>query len=101
MLIFQITSSLTAKHVDSKLRAGNKEATDEELERMLDKVMILFRFIHGELGSRRASAVPRQPVSSLPIDTGPGWRLLWTEQGCLWGFSRKSWLTRVCGRLLG
>ena len=25
-------SSLTAKHVDSKLRAGNKEATDEELE---------------------------------------------------------------------
>lgn len=39
---------LTAKHVDSKLRAGNKEATDEELERTLDKIMILFRFIHGE-----------------------------------------------------
>ena len=28
----------TAKHVDSKLRAGNKEATDEELEKMLDKI---------------------------------------------------------------
>lgn len=38
-----------AKHVDSKLRAGNKEATDEELERILDKIMILFRFIHGEM----------------------------------------------------
>lgn len=51
-------SSLTAKHVDSKLRAGNKEATDEELERMLDKVMILFRFIHGELGPRRVRGAP-------------------------------------------
>uniref|UniRef100_A0A452V6T4 Cullin 4A n=1 Tax=Ursus maritimus TaxID=29073 RepID=A0A452V6T4_URSMA len=39
-------AELIAKHVDSKLRAGNKEATDEELERILDKVMIIFRFIH-------------------------------------------------------
>lgn len=37
----------SAKHVDSKLRAGNKEATDEELEKMLDKIMIIFRFIYG------------------------------------------------------
>lgn len=44
------TLALPAKHVDSKLRAGNKEATDEELERILDKIMILFRFIHGEEG---------------------------------------------------
>ncbi|KAG2457287.1 CUL4A protein, partial [Polypterus senegalus] len=36
------------KYVDSKLRAGNKEATDEELERILDKIMIIFRFIHGK-----------------------------------------------------
>lgn len=56
MLIFQTISQqllimtlyFTAKHVDSKLRAGNKEATDEELERILDKIMIIFRFIHGE-----------------------------------------------------
>uniref|UniRef100_A0A8C3YHQ9 Cullin-4A n=1 Tax=Catagonus wagneri TaxID=51154 RepID=A0A8C3YHQ9_9CETA len=41
-------AELVAKHVDSKLRAGNKEATDEELERTLDKVMIMFRFIHGK-----------------------------------------------------
>lgn len=39
---------LLAKYVDSKLRAGNKEATDEELEKMLDKIMIIFRFIYGE-----------------------------------------------------
>uniref|UniRef100_A0A8C1UQC4 Cullin-4A n=1 Tax=Cyprinus carpio TaxID=7962 RepID=A0A8C1UQC4_CYPCA len=38
----------TAKYVDSKLRAGNKEATEEELERILDKIMIIFRFIHGK-----------------------------------------------------
>lgn len=41
----------TAKHVDSKLRAGNKEATDEELEKMLDKIMIIFRFIYGKTWS--------------------------------------------------
>uniref|UniRef100_A0ACB8FJ67 Cullin-4A n=1 Tax=Sphaerodactylus townsendi TaxID=933632 RepID=A0ACB8FJ67_9SAUR len=41
-------AELIAKHVDTKLRAGNKEATDEELERTLDKIMIIFRFIHGK-----------------------------------------------------
>jgi len=40
-------SPLTAKFVDSKLRAGNKEATEEELEKLLDRIMVLFRFIHG------------------------------------------------------
>uniref|UniRef100_A0A672ILQ0 Cullin 4A n=1 Tax=Salarias fasciatus TaxID=181472 RepID=A0A672ILQ0_SALFA len=39
-------AELIAKYVDSKLRAGNKEATEEELERILDKIMIIFRFIH-------------------------------------------------------
>ncbi|KAL2770496.1 cullin-4A isoform 1 [Daubentonia madagascariensis] len=41
-------AELIAKHVDSKLRAGNREATDEELERSLDKIMIVFRLIHGK-----------------------------------------------------
>ncbi|KAF7269567.1 hypothetical protein GWI33_017456 [Rhynchophorus ferrugineus] len=41
-------AELIAKFVDSKLRAGNKEATEEELERLLDKIMVLFRFIHGK-----------------------------------------------------
>lgn len=41
-------AELIAKFVDSKLRAGNKEATEEQLERLLDKIMVLFRFIHGK-----------------------------------------------------
>lgn len=46
---FLLIASHPAKYVDSKLRAGNKEATEEELERILDKIMIIFRFIHGQL----------------------------------------------------
>jgi len=41
-------AELIAKYVDSKLRAGNKEATEEELERLLDKILVVFRFIHGK-----------------------------------------------------
>lgn len=41
-------SFFSAKYVDMKLRAGNKEATEEELEQILDKIMVLFRFIHGK-----------------------------------------------------
>lgn len=41
-------AELIAKYVDMKLRAGNKEATEEELENILDKIMVLFRFIHGK-----------------------------------------------------
>ena len=36
-----------AKYVDVQLRSGNKEWSDEELDRLLDRVMILFRYIHG------------------------------------------------------
>lgn len=39
---------LIVKYVDLKLRVGNKEVIDEELEWMLDKIMILFRFIYGK-----------------------------------------------------
>ena len=41
-------AELIAKFVDSKLRAGNKEASEEELERLLDRIMVIFRFIHGK-----------------------------------------------------
>ena len=37
-----------AKAVDAKLRSGNKEASEEELEKILDKLLILFRFILGK-----------------------------------------------------
>ncbi len=36
-------AELIAKFVDSKLRAGNKEADEEEMERILDKIMVIFR----------------------------------------------------------
>lgn len=49
--LFLCFFSPAAKYVDNKLRAGNKEATEEELERLLDKIMVLFRFIHGKIGS--------------------------------------------------
>ena len=38
-------AELIAKFLDSKLKAGNKGATEEEMERLLDKIMVLFRFI--------------------------------------------------------
>ena len=38
-----------AKYVDCQLRSGNKEWSDEELDRLLDRVMVLFRYIHGGL----------------------------------------------------
>ncbi|RUP46331.1 hypothetical protein BC936DRAFT_147076 [Jimgerdemannia flammicorona] len=41
-------AELLAKYLDSKLRSGNKTATDEELETILDRVLILFRYIQGK-----------------------------------------------------
>eukprot|EP01135_Chromosphaera_perkinsii_P004612 Nk52_evm5s292 gene=Nk52_evmTU5s292 len=41
-------AELIAKFIDSKLKAGNKEATEEELDALLDKVMVLFRFVQGK-----------------------------------------------------
>lgn len=41
-------AELIAKYIDSKLKSGNKEATEDELEKMLDQILVLFRFIHGK-----------------------------------------------------
>lgn len=46
MVIFGL--ELIAKYIDNKLRSGNKEASEEELDKILDKIMVLFRFIHGK-----------------------------------------------------
>lgn len=40
---------ILAKYVDAQLKSGNKEWSDEELDKLLDRVMVLFRYIHGEL----------------------------------------------------
>lgn len=42
-------AELIAKYIDALLRAGNKGASDEELEATLDKVLVLFRFIQVRL----------------------------------------------------
>ncbi|CAL9077134.1 cullin-4-like [Musa acuminata AAA Group] len=41
-------AELIAKYVDEKLRAGNKGTSEEELESILDRVLVLFRFIQGK-----------------------------------------------------
>ncbi|KAL1924121.1 uncharacterized protein VTP21DRAFT_7156 [Calcarisporiella thermophila] len=41
-------AELIAKYVDTMLRSGNKTASDEEIESILDKVLILFRYIQGK-----------------------------------------------------
>uniref|UniRef100_A0A915PMJ1 Cullin family profile domain-containing protein n=1 Tax=Setaria digitata TaxID=48799 RepID=A0A915PMJ1_9BILA len=41
-------AELVAKFMDSKLRSGNKGATEEEMENLMDEVIVLFRFIQGK-----------------------------------------------------
>ncbi|GAA0171236.1 ubiquitin-protein ligase [Lithospermum erythrorhizon] len=41
-------AELVAKFLDEKLRAGNKGTSEEELEAILDKVLLIFRFIQGK-----------------------------------------------------
>ncbi|KAF9404479.1 Cullin-4, partial [Podila epigama] len=41
-------AELVAKYLDMRLRSGNKDLTDEELESTLDRVLILFRYIQGK-----------------------------------------------------
>lgn len=41
-------AELLAKYLDSHMRSGNKTQTDEELERIMDKAMVLFRHIDGK-----------------------------------------------------
>jgi cullin-4 len=42
-------AELVARFIDSKLRSGNKGASEEELEDVLDKTMTLFRYIDGKV----------------------------------------------------
>lgn len=41
-------AELIAKYVDARMRAGNRTASDLEFDKVLDKVMVIFRFIHGK-----------------------------------------------------
>lgn len=46
-ITFSPYNLFVAKYVDTQLKSGNKEWSDEQLDRQLDKVMVLFRYIHG------------------------------------------------------
>ncbi|KAJ1351523.1 Cullin-4B [Parelaphostrongylus tenuis] len=41
-------AELTAKFMDARLRSANKEASDEQLDQLMNKVITLFRFIQGK-----------------------------------------------------
>lgn len=41
-------AELIAKFLDGKLRQGNKESSEQELESLLDRALVLFRSIHGK-----------------------------------------------------
>ncbi|KAF7633371.1 CULLIN_2 domain-containing protein [Meloidogyne graminicola] len=41
-------AELTAKFMDLKLRTGNKECTEEELDSVMDRVIVIFRFVQGK-----------------------------------------------------
>uniref|UniRef100_H3G975 Cullin family profile domain-containing protein n=1 Tax=Phytophthora ramorum TaxID=164328 RepID=H3G975_PHYRM len=41
-------AELVAKFVDSKLRTGNKGGSEAEVESILDRVMVIFRYIQGK-----------------------------------------------------
>lgn len=41
-------AELVAKFVDSKLRTGNKGGSEAEVEALLDRVMVIFRYIQGK-----------------------------------------------------
>ncbi|KAI7818099.1 cullin 4A [Gamsiella multidivaricata] len=41
-------AELVAKYLDLRLRSGNKELSDEEMESTLERVLILFRYIQGK-----------------------------------------------------
>jgi len=41
-------AELVARYIDGKLRSGVAGVTDDELEEVLDKVMVVFRFIQGK-----------------------------------------------------
>ena len=47
LIYFILNSSFSAKYMDSKLRAGNKDLSDDSLENTMDELVILFRFVHG------------------------------------------------------
>ena len=60
----------SAKYVDIQLRSGNKEWSDEELDKLLDRVMVLFRYIHGKMAVHVHVHVPGGSFNSYIVCGG-------------------------------
>jgi len=78
-----------AKFIDAKLKTGGaKGLTEDELETLLDRLMVLFRYIHGKdvfeafykkdlakrllLGKSASSDMERAMIQKLKTECGPG-----------------------------
>lgn len=82
------TAELIAKFLDKKLKEGNRVATEEELERVLERVLVLFRFMHGKdvfeafykkdlakrllLGKSASVDAEKSMLSKLKVECGSG-----------------------------
>lgn len=58
--------------MDTQLKSGNKEWSDEQLDRQLDRVMVLFRYIHGNMG------------------------MIWWRPLCPYGLDNKVYIVHIC-----
>ncbi|KAJ2872786.1 Cullin-4A [Coemansia aciculifera] len=81
-------AQLTAKFIDQSIRSGNKSTADEDIDSLLDRVVVLFRFIHDKdlfeayykrdlakrlLYNKSVSAdTERSMVQKLRMECGPG-----------------------------
>uniref|UniRef100_A0A0K0DCS7 CULLIN_2 domain-containing protein n=1 Tax=Angiostrongylus cantonensis TaxID=6313 RepID=A0A0K0DCS7_ANGCA len=48
LMAFKDKLDVFAKYMDARLRSANKEASDEQLDQLMNKVITLFRFIQGK-----------------------------------------------------
>jgi cullin-4 len=81
-----VPAQLLAKYIDTKLRSGNKKYNEQEIEALLDRLMVLFRYIHGKdvfeafykkdlakrllLGRSASSDLEKSMISKLKTECG-------------------------------
>ena len=85
-------AELIAKYIDQKLRAGNRELTEEDLERIMDKALILFRFIQGKdifEGFYKKDLAKRLLIGRSASDDAERAMLLRLKQECGGAFTSK------------
>eukprot|EP00053_Salpingoeca_punica_P019818 m.202969 g.202969 ORF g.202969 m.202969 type:complete len:741 (-) comp17730_c1_seq1:293-2515(-) len=85
-------AELLARYIDGKMRTGYKESSEDELETLLDKCMIIFRFINGKdvfeafYKAHLAKRLLLQRSSSIDLERSVLFKL---KQECGSGFTSK------------